>query len=544
MLTLKGLTTASLLAVAALPQISSARADSVDLVIGLQERVSLATLAENATRFGVTYTPEQIRAAAGPTDSDYAAALAGLRGEGFTIVKETATHLFVTVRGEKSTIENAFQTKFTTEATGVRHASFANVPSHLSFVKTIVGLDNSNKRVSHYKISKNQSTSTAPSAGPTSAWPSSGGGRNPTPPPPTPSSQPGVLPAAIKTAYGFDPIYSAGLTGKGQAIAVATYDGLLVSEIKAYFPQVGIKTTRTIDVVSFNGTAAYNAGSAMETELDAEFSGMIAPNADIHIFASAENSDAGELAMFTAILDDNRAKVVNYSWGSCETNLTPDHKTAMDTVFAQAVAQGVNIFVASGDSGSDGCGDGTLAADYPASHPHVIAVGGTTLVNSGSDFEDAWSGSGGGISKLYDLPKYQAGLGAPYVKRSLPDVAFNADPQSGEAAWETVASGVAKGKKPSATNTGAEWVVLGGTSIAAPQWAGFMTLVGEAKAKTGKTVGFVNPQLYALNATQRDACLSDVKSGSNGQYSAGAGWDAVTGFGSMKANALFTQLTK
>src|SRR6185312_6008876 len=171
----------------------------------------------------------------------------------------------------------------------------------------------------------------------------------------------------IKTAYGFDSIYASGVSGKGQEIAIATYDGLKTSDITAYYSKVGLKPAPTVDVVSFNGTAAYNMDSAMETELDAEFSGMIAPGAAIHIYASAENSDAGELAMFTAILDDGRAKIVNYSWGSCEPNLSPDHQSAMDSVYARAVAQGVNIMVASGDSGSSGCGDGNLAADYPAS---------------------------------------------------------------------------------------------------------------------------------------------------------------------------------
>src|ERR1700675_1627840 len=104
--------------------------------------------------------------------------------------------------------------------------------------------------------------------------------------------------------------------------------------------------------------------SAGETELDAEFSGMIAPGASIHVFASSQNSDAGELAMFTAILDDNRAKVVNYSWGSCDNQVSSSHQADMDKVFARAVAQGVNILNASGDSGSDCVGDGSTVTSF------------------------------------------------------------------------------------------------------------------------------------------------------------------------------------
>ncbi len=501
--------------------------ESVDLVIGLKERIPLATLAENATRFGTTYTPEQIRAAAAPSTRDYENALTSLRDAGFTIVKETRSHLFVTVRANSSTIENAFQTRFSTSG-GVRRSSFAYVPRNLAFVKTIVGLDTSNKRKPHYKVAETQERieSIAADAGRFSVRARKT------------AAQPGILPGKIRASYGFDPIYASGITGKGQSIAIATYDGLKVSEITAYFTKIGLKTKRKVDVVSFNGTAPYNAGSAMETELDAEFSGMIATGSDIHIFASAENSDSGELSMFTAILDDNRAKVVNYSWGSCEKNLSPDHRTAMDTVFAQAVAQGVNIFVASGDSGSDGCNDGSVTADYPASHPNVVAVGGTALTpgsGSGSASETAWTGSGGGVSSLYSLPKYQTSFPSPYTKRSIPDVAFNADPATGEAAWVT---------NEGAPKKGAAWIVLGGTSIAAPQWAGFLALVGEANAKKGvKSPGFLNPILYSLTSSERTAYLSDVTSGSNGAFKAGAGWDAVTGYGSMRANALFSKLT-
>ncbi len=518
MYSLKGLTAIAVFSVAVLMTAPSALAGSVDLIIGLKERTPIATLAENATRFGITYTPEQIRKAAAPSDDEYRNVIDNLKQQGFTIIKETKSHLFVTVRSDQSTIENTFQTRLS-EENGVRRLqSYASLPSYLNGVKTVVGFDNSNKRKPHFKVANDESNALF------SAMTKK-----------KPLTQPGVLPAKIKSSYGFDPIYKTGVTGKGQAIAIATYDGLKVPEITAYFKKIGLKTTRKVDVVSFNGTAPYNADSAMETELDAEFSGMIAPGADIHIFASNENSDAGELAMFTAILDDNRAKVVNYSWGSCEKSLAAAHKTAMDTVFLQAVAQGVNITVASGDSGSDGCDDGSTVADYPASNPSIIAVGGTTLVGSSSTFETAWNGSGGGISGIYSTPSYQSSLGNPYIKRSVPDVAFNADPKSGEAAWETNSGG---------SSSSPTWVVLGGTSIAAPQWAGFLALVGEARAKAKlPPVGFVNPILYGLTAADMKADFSDVTSGSNGKYSAASGYDAVTGLGSMKASALYSKLT-
>jgi kumamolisin len=130
------------------------------------------------------------------------------------------------------------------------------------------------------------------------------------------------------------------------------------------------------------------------------------------------------------------------------------------------------------------------------------------------------------------LPTYQANLPAPYnKKRSYPDVSFNADPSSGQAVYGHQ-SGLAG------------WFVIGGTSMAAPQWSGFLALVGEARQAKGEpTLGFFNPILYGLTADQRAAAFHDVTTGSNGLYSAAAGYDAVTGWGSMDASALLGILT-
>ena len=106
--------------------------------------------------------------------------------------------------------------------------------------------------------------------------------------------------------------------------------------------------------------------------------------------------------------------------------------------------------------------------------------------------------------------------------RSYPDVAFNADPVTGQSIY-----------------TDGGFQVVGGTSMAAPQWAGFLALVGAARAKAGLgDVGYINPIIYHLSASQMATAFHDVTSGSNGKYSCNAGWDAVTGFGSMNASVL------
>jgi subtilase family serine protease len=344
-------------------------------------------------------------------------------------------------------------------------------------------------------------------------------------------------PDFIKSGYGFDPIYKAGFTGKGQHIAIATYDGFYQEDIPIYFSLSDINPAPAVDVVEFNGHPDINDDSAGETELDTEFSGTIAPGAQIHIFTSAHNSDAGEVQLFTAILDDNRAKVVNYSWGDCEPNETAQHAEDMSAIFARAVAQGVNVMVASGDSGAEGCPDTSMFsmkkynATFPASIPYVVAVGGTSITGGGDNSiaESAWNGSSGGVSEIFALPSWQSGFSAPFSMRSIPDVAFNADPNTGQNAYVHDDPG----------NVG--WAQYGGTSIAAPQWAGFLTLVGEARAQ-GASVGYINPLIYGMSDAERAQTFRDIVKGNNDGYKAAAGWDAATGWGSLRAFDLFNFL--
>lgn len=491
---------------------TAAHGETIKATIHLKEKVSLQELANSVTtpggaRYGQPYTPEEILRVAGPSDSDYANTIQQLKDEGFKIVGETKTHLWISVEGDSALYSRTFQAQFQKNAKDARKLqSAAQVPVFMYMIDSVSGLETRPKAHPMYRLKKDQPNAAAPG---------------------------GVSPTTVKTVYGFNSIYASGVNGTGQHIAIATYDDFNVSDVQSYYTQMKISPAPTVDKVPFNGTPNMDENSAMETELDAEFSGMMAPGANVHVFSSATNDDAGEVQMFTAILDDNRAKIVNYSWGMCESGVSAQHVQDMAKIYTQAVAQGVNIMVASGDSGSDGCQDGTTTSDWPASAPQLVAVGGTTLKVSGSTgTETGWSGSGGGISTLYGLPDFQNAHGIANKGRSFPDVAFNADPASGQAIYAR------QNGKPG-------WFVIGGTSMAAPQWSGFMALVGNArKAKNLSTVGFLNPIIYALSADQAKTLFNDVTSGSNGAYSAAVGWDTVTGLGSMKAQALLNYLTQ
>jgi kumamolisin len=488
-----------------------ASATPMNLVLRLTERVPMEELAKNvmdpaSPRYHQFYTADEIRELAAPTDADYQNLLQALQQKGFIVTHESKSHLFVSVTTENTNVENVFQTQIKMTGNGTHGMTFAgttkalSIPADLSLVQSISGLDNTRKMHNHLRIAPNETHGT-------------------------------ISQAQIKKGYNFDEIYKQGYTGKGIHISIATYDGFHMDDVQGFYKKSKISPAPTVDQVSFNGDATLNEDSAAETELDSEFSGMIAPGAQIHVFASADNSDAGETAMFTAILDDGRANIVNYSWGTCETQLAADHQADMDKVYSRAVAQGVNIMVASGDSGSDGCGDGTKVADWPASQPNAVAVGGTSFATSGNKMDEtAWSDGGGGISQLYSLPHYQENFQSPYSKRSMPDVAFNADLNTGEQIWTQYQTGHA------------HWMTIGGTSMAAPQWSGFMALVGEARAQAGKKpLGFLNPILYAMSASTKAQTLNDVTKGNNG-YPAGPGWDAASGWGSMQAQALLTYL--
>ena len=175
--------------------------------------------------------------------------------------------------------------------------------------------------------------------------------------------------------------------------------------------------------------------------------------------------------------------------------------------FLRLAAAGVNVFVSSGDAGSnpDDTGHsptGPVQAEYESSDPCVIAVGGTSLTltpNGSVADETGWTGSGGGKSIFFPRPPWQKGLGMPTSNvRLVPDVSVAADPETG--ALLVLHGHVTQ---------------IGGTSWSAPVWAGFCALLNEARASAGASpLPFLNPSLYPLMST---ACFRDIRSGSNGE---------------------------
>ena len=516
----------------------TASAEPVDLVLHLKERTPIEALVKNvndpkSSHYRKFYTPAEILKLSGPTRKQYDKVLSDLREKGFEITGETKTHLFISIRGEQKSVESLFSTQMKPKVRNRWVGVLTRVlfPKALDIVETVTGLDQTRVLHPHYHLLPKNGVNAM-------------GDQTATPPP-------ALTPQQVRTAYGFDSIYDGNIDGTGQHIAIATYGGFHMDDVNGFFKEAGLSPAPAIDQVTFNGTAEVDEDAAVETALDTEFAGMLAPGAKVHVFTSSQNNSAGEMQMFTAILDDNRARVVNYSWGICETAVDPAHRADMDKIFAQAVAQGVNILVASGDAGAYGCSDGSVnkVADWPSSSPNVVAVGGTKVkLNSYGDIstETAWnwektdpSGSGGGISSFYALPDYQSFFKAPYLMRSAPDVSFDADPESGQQVWTSCQPN----KQGTCEHGTAGWMSIGGTSMAAPQWAGFMALVEQARANQRLSpLGQLNPIIYALDAKTRSTVFHDVTSGTNGGYKASKGWDPVTGWGSMRADSMLNYL--
>src|SRR5271155_4261344 len=342
---------------------------------------------------------------------------------------------------------------------------------------------------------------------------------------------------APQVAQAYD--FPANTTGSGQTIGILELSGgYSATDLATYFKNLGIKTPRVTAVSVDGGTNSPTgdpSGADGEVELDIEVAGAVAPAAQIAAYF-APNTDQGFIDAVTTAVHDATLKpsIVSMSWGGPESSWTAQSRDALNSACEDASTMGVTVLAASGDNGSsDGTTDGTPAVDFPAASPFVIGCGGTKLTISGGAIgsEQVWNetaadegATGGGVSEVFALPTFQQSAGVPkasngFVGRGVPDVAGNADPETG---YNVIVDG-----QPS---------VIGGTSAVAPLWAGLLALINES---LGANVGYVNPLLYAAKA---EATFHDITSGNNGTYSAGKGWDACTGLGTPNGTALLTAL--
>jgi hypothetical protein len=414
------------------------------------------------------------------------------------------------------------------------------------------------------------------------------------------SSQTGnhfLTPGDLATIYDLAPAYAAGLDGTGQAIAVVGQSAVLMGDVTRFQVAAGLPVHAPGDVlVPGSGTATRVSGDESESDLDLEYASAVARGATVSLVHVGNASNQSVWDALTYAIDQDLAPIISVSYGLCEPAISASDLAALNAVLAQAAAQGQAVIAAGGDAGSTDC-DGVsglsgttqyaLAVDFPASSPYVTALGGTEfntadvaagnttywLGATGSDGvasarsylpERAWNddsagglaAGGGGASAVWSRPGWQAGVpGLPAgTARLVPDVSLSSSAEV--AGYLYCSSDKATGVSGSCANgfrdsAGVYLTVAGGTSFAAPIFAGMVAVLGQRAASTGE--GVVAATLYglAVDPAVYASAFHDVTAGSNAcgggaicstagasGYAAAAGYDQATGLGSIDFQAL------
>jgi subtilase family serine protease len=329
-------------------------------------------------------------------------------------------------------------------------------------------------------------------------------------------------PAQMRHAYGFDRVaFSGGVNnaGAGQTIAIvdAFDDPNVLSDLKKFDATFGLPDPPKFTKVGMGAVTA-DADWANEIALDVEWAHAIAPKANILLVEAPSANDSALLAAVDYARNAAGVSVVSMSWGGAEFW----GESGYDYHFTTPAGHTGVTFVAA-------AGDGGAGAEWPAASPRVLAVGGTTLtLGSGGAYvgETGWAGGGGGDSRYEAEPSYQRGVQSSGV-RSIPDVAYDADPNTGVFVYIT-APGAASGA----------WFSYGGTSAGAPQWAALIAIADQGRAVGGQgPLDGAQSQIYALSSWY----FHDVTAGDNG-FAAHAGYDLVTGRGTPFADRIISAL--
>ncbi len=567
-----------------------------------QARALLADLQDpSSPRYHQWLKPADYAAQFGASAADLARATAWLEGEGFTVRGASSTGTRLLFSGTVGQVERAFRTEMHRyDVNGTKHFALAATPSiPTDLAPLVAGLHGVHdfKLQNHYR------------ARPLPAFLSDAGV--------TSGETLALAPADFRRIYSVDPVYRAGITGAGQRIAIVGESDYNDADIAAFRRGFGMDPRRLPErhVVPNSGSPYVIAGGAFgEAELDLEWSGGIAPDADIHYVFTGNDPAYGVFDAILYAIEEGIAPVISSSWGGCEYGMDPSDLAFFEAMGDAAATQGITLLSAQGDTGAADCdyypetaANYGLSVDWPGSMPNVVAVGGTEFdwgdpipeqaitpaVAEAEPFSTYWGcnpstsscaakgyvpetgwnempwelanqgyfwgSSGGGMSQVFPKPEWQLAQTPRGNFRQVPDIALNAAwSQVGymvTGSW-TAADGDAQAPEPEALS------VTGGTSAAAPSFAGILALVNQAIAERhpGAPVGLgnANPVLYALSAsttgTARPA-FHDITTGSNlvpcapGSqdcaapsytlgYTAGPGYDMVTGLGSLDVSNL------
>ena len=469
-------------------------------------------------------TPAEFTAQFGPSEQDYEALTRYVKENGFHVVGGSRDGMDLQIEGSVKIIETAFHVSMNLYRHPTEDREFyapdreptVGLPFKLWHVS---GLDNYS--IPHPMLAKREDYARAKGIAPEAVVSHATTGSGPSA---------SFLGSDMRAAY-----YSGtALTGAGQNLGLLEYAGTDLADLTTYYKNVGQTNTVPITLLSTDGTSTscvYTGRKGCddtEQTIDMTQALGMAPGLNSLVVYVGSTDTAIISAMTT---HSPLPTTIGCSWG-----WTPADTSTLDVYFKKMAAQGQNFFAASGDASTWS----RRNEAWPADDAYVVSVGGTDLVtvSAGGAWasETAWADSGGGISPdAIAIPAWQqlagvitAGNKGSTTLRNGPDVAANANFTFYVCANQTTCS----------ANS------YGGTSFAAPMWAGYMALVNQQAASSGKaTLGFINPAIYWFGVGSSYATdFHDINSGTSGSYSAGTGYDLVTGWGSPRGSGLINAL--
>ena len=466
-------------------------------------------------------TPTEFTARFGPTQQDYDTVLRFAKTYGFEVVGGSRDGMLVQVKGTVGVIEAALHVNMRTYQHPTENRTFyapdreptMDLPFNLWHVS---GLDNYSIPHPMYVKKSDYAAAHGIEADAVVSHATTGSG---------PSAS--FLGSDMRAAY----YGGTALTGSGQNLGLFEYEGTDLADLTTYFKNVDQTSAVPVTLLSTDGTSTsctYPSCDDTEQTLDMTQAIGMAPGLKslVMYIGSSDTSIISAMTTHSPL-----PTTIGCSWG-----WTPADPTTLDPYFQKMASQGQNFFAASGDSSTWS----SRNEAWPADDANVVSVGGTDLVTASAagpwKSETAWSDSGGGISPdKIAIPAWQQLSGVinssnkgSTTLRNGPDVSANANFTFYTCADQT-------------TCLANEY---GGTSFAAPMWAGFIALVNQQLAESSQpTIGFINPTIYAQNITSAYGTdFHDITSGTSGSYSAVTGYDLVTGWGSPTAG-LITALT-
>jgi subtilase family serine protease len=534
----------------------------------------------HSPQFHQWLTPEQFAARFGMAQSDTDKVQTWLQQQGFSVDPVARSRNMIRFSGTAAQVESAFRTEMHYyNAAGGRHfapSTALSVPAAIApAIAGIRNLHDLRPRPQHV---------TARAA--------------------FTSSQSGSVffaPPDIATVYDVKPLTSAGINGSGQAIAVVGQSAVSLSDIEHFQSAAGLtKKDPTMTLVPGTGTSTViSGGDEAESDIDLEWAGALATGATINFVYVGSDTNFSVFDSLQYAVEQKLAPIISFSYGSCETELTNADTAVLEGVNQQASAQGQTIIVASGDQGSTACAADTnlsaaqqeaIAVNYPASSAYVTSMGGTAIdqtntayltagqgywtaqgssdivssalkyipevVWNDDDTQNGISSTGGGASVLVGKPSYQAALTPADGARDVPDISIYSSPNfpgflfctSDQSMWNTTQTPAQRASCNSGfrDSSSKDLTIAGGTSFAAPIFAGMLALINQ-KAGYTNGQGLINPVLYTLAADSStyESAFHDITSGNNNctagpsfcsstdGFSAGTGYDQVTGLGSL-----------